>query len=370
MSSGEVDPIFRYNGAMAGYRKWLVIRLIALTVIGIVTYSPLSHHAPPRQPLSPVIAIETKPVAEEADDGVNLAVIETETPVNSNETTTEQMTAQPVEADIPVTLSGWVGTEFGDYVAGELVKLYSPGLKLHYSTFTDDKGRYRFTEIKPGRDYLLKLTPTGPFKLYKRSPIDLSVNEEIHNIVLKAIPHGLLSGTITDPYGRPVAGVELLIYTNDTGNWTGRVVSDAAGTFNLHDFPQGEFHIKTRHQQNLRISGLQFDPGGSQPLWLVIDLGPYSVSGRVHDESGRAFDGAELSLYWELHNNDIRYNSTRSKSADADGVFKFTGIGPGPHEITISVRRGELYKRTITRQVNVGIDSGDLTIVLDTRTGH
>ena len=355
---------------MVTYRKGLVIALIALTAIGIVTYSLLSNHQSPVQPLSPVITIETKPVTEESDGSIDLAATDSETSINGIETTTDLTTAQPVVANVPVTLSGWVGTEFGDYAVGELLKLYSPGLKLHYSTFTDDKGSYRLTEIKPARDYILKLTPTGPFKPYYRSSIDLHDSEGIHNIVLESVPHGLLSGTITDSYDRPVAGVELLIYTNDTGNWSSRVVSDAAGTFNLHDFPQGRYHIKTRHQQNLRISGLHFDPGSPQPLWLVIDIGPHSVSGRVHDESGRAFDGVELSLYWELHDNGIKFYSTRIQSADADGGFEFTNIGPGPHEITISAWRGETYKRTVIRQINVGVDSGDLTVVLDTRTGH
>ncbi len=355
---------------MAAYRKWLIIWLIALMMIGILTYSPISHHDPSGQALSSVIAIETKTVADEAERDLNFSATDTGTSANSNETTTDQTTVQPVGADAPVALSGWVGTEFGDYIADELVKLHSPDLKLHYSTFTDDKGHYRLTEIKPGGDYILKITPTGVFKSYYRSPIDLRDDEEFHNIVLEAIPHGLLSGTITDPYDRPVADVELLIYTNDTGSWTSRVISDAAGTFKLHEFPQGRFYVKSRHQQNLRISGLHFDPGSSQPLWLVIDLGPHTVSGQVHDESGRAFDSVELSLYWEQRNNGIKFHSNRSQRADTNGVFQFTGIGPGPHEMTISVWRGERYKRTVTRQVNVGIDSGDLTIVLDTRTGH
>jgi hypothetical protein len=366
----DLVSIFRYNGAMVTYRKELVICLIALTAIGTVTYSLLTHHQPPTQSLSPVIAIKTKHVAEESDGGVNLAATDTETSINSIETTTDQTTAQPVMADVPVTLSGWVGTEFGDYVIGELVTLHSPGLRLHFSTLTDDKGSYRLTEIKPGRDYILKLTPTGPFKPYYRSPINLRYNEEAHNIVLEAIPHGLLSGTITDPYDSPVASVELLIYTNDTDSWTSRVVSDAAGTFNLYDFPQGRFHIKSRHQQNLLINGLHFDPGSSQPLWLVIDLGPHSVFGRVHDESGRAFDGVELSLYWEQHDNDIKFYSTRIQSADADGRFEFTDIGPGAHVIIISAWRGKTFKRTVIRQVNVGVDSGELTVVLDTQKGH
>ncbi len=355
---------------MVTYRKWPVICLIALIVIGTQTYSLLTNHQPPRQLLSPVIPIKTKPIAEESDSDINLAVNDTDTSINRIEITTDQTTAQPVVADVQVTLSGWVGTEFGDYVIGELLKLHSPDLQLHYSTFTDNKGSYRFTKIKPGQDYILKLAPTGPFKPYYRSPINLRDNEEVHNIVLEAIPQGLLSGTITDPYDHPVAGVELLIYTNDTGSWTSRVVSDVAGTFNLYDFPQGRFHIKSRHQQNLRINGLHFNPGSSQPLLLVIDLGPHSVFGRVHDESGRAFDGVELSLYWEQHDNDIKFYSTRIQSADVDGRFEFTDIGPGAHVITISAWRGEIYKRTVTRQINVGIDSGELAIVLDTRKGH
>lgn len=265
-----------------------------------------------------------------------------------------------------VTLSGWVGTEFGEHIAGETVVLYSPSQKASYSIVTGLSGEFKFIDIKPGWDYILKVSPQGMFKRYTRSQIKLRSDQEVHNIMLEPIPRGILIGRIVDPYERPLSDTELSVTTEEKDSWTTNVITDANGTFSLTGFPIGRFKVAIKGQQTLRATGLNFDPDTGVPVILTIDLGPYNLVGRIYDESGQTFDGADAYLIWALHENSIRTRSTRKVSANASGEFRFTGLGPGNHELVVTAWRGDTFKQTVRRTVNVGVDSTELIIVLNT----
>jgi len=102
------------------------------------------------------------------------------------------------------------------------------------------------------------------------------------------------------------------------------------------------------------------------PANLTIDLGPYNLRGRIYDESGQTLDGADVFLNWALHKNGARFRSTRKVSANANGEFQFTGLGPGNHELVVSAWRGNTFKQMVKQTINVGVDSGELIIVFDT----
>jgi len=265
-----------------------------------------------------------------------------------------------------ITLSGWVGTVFGEYIAGETVVLYSPSQKARYSVVTDISGEFKFIDIKPGWDYVLKVSPQGMFKRYTESQIKLRSNQEAHNIILESIPRGILIGRIVDPYDRPVSNIELSVTTVEKDSWTTKVITDANGTFSVTEFPLGGFKVAIKGQQTLRAAGLKFDPDTGVPIILTIDLGPHNLVCRLHDESDQTFDGANVFLNWSLHENGVRVRSTRKTSADASGQFRFTGLGPGNHELVVTAWSGDTFKQTVRRTVNVGVDSGELIIVLNT----
>ncbi len=102
------------------------------------------------------------------------------------------------------------------------------------------------------------------------------------------------------------------------------------------------------------------------PVTLTIDLGPYNLGGHIYDESGQTFDGADVYLNWVLHESGVRIRSTRKVNADANGEFRFTGLGPGEHELIVSASRGDTFKQTVKQTVNLGVDSGELIIVFNT----
>ena len=360
--------ILRYNVPMTRYRKLLLVSLIGLATIVMVLYGRalVDWYPKQNQPVS------TVSISEKGNE--NQASSQIIPPGNGNQkehpTIEDQLItekSQVITTTIEnITLSGWVGTEFGEYIAGETVVLYSPSQKARYSTVTDISGEFKFIDIKPGWDYILKISPQGMYKRYTKSQMKLRSDQEVHNIILESIPRGILIGRIVDPYDRPVSDIELSVTTVEKDSWTTKVITDANGTFSVTEFPIGRFKVAIKGQQTLRAAGLKFDPDTGVPVILTIDLGPHNLAGRIYDESGQTFDGADVFLNWAHHESGVRIRSTRKISVDASGDFRFTGLGPGNHELVVTAWRGDTFKQTVRRMVNLGVDSGELIIVLNT----
>jgi len=353
---------------MAGYRKLLIVSSIGLAAIVMALYSlplvdwfPMQNH-PPSEVTELERGIENRTSSQNISPGNGNQ--EVQSTIEIQATTEKLQDISPTTRNI--SLSGWIGTEFGEYIAGETVVLYSPSQKARYSIVTGNSGEYKFVDIKPGWDYVLKVSPQGMFDSYIKSQIKLSSDQEVHNITLESIPLGILNGRIVDPYDRPVTNIELSVTTVEKEYWTTNVLTDANGTFSVNEFPKGKFQVAIKGQQNLKATGLKFDPNTGVPVILTIDLGPYNLGGSIYDESGQTFDGADVFLNWALHENGVRTRSTRKVGVNAIGEFQFTGLGPGIHELVVTAWRGNTFKQTVKRTVNVGVDSGELIIVLNT----
>jgi hypothetical protein len=353
---------------MTRYRKLLIVSSIGLAAIVIAFYShPLVDWYPKQnQPVSAVSNSERRDDNQASSQKIPLG--------NSNQevqSTIDGQAIAEISRDINtisknITLSGWVGTEFGESIAGETVILYSPSQKARYSIVTDNSGEFQIADIKPGWDYVIKLYPQGMFKGYTKSQIELRSDQEVHDIILESISVGMLIGRIVDPYDRPVADIELFVTTVEKDYSTTNVLADANGNFRLTEFPKGKFRVVIKAQQFVRATGLKFDPDTGEPVILTVDLGPYNIGGGIYDESGQAFDGADVFLNWSLYENGVRTVSTRKTSVNSTGKFRFTGLGPGNHELIVTAWKGNTFKKTIKRTINVGVDSGELIMVLNT----
>jgi hypothetical protein len=360
--------ILRYNIPMTRYRKLLVVSLIGLTAIVMVLYSyPLVDWYPKQNQTVSIVSISERGDENQSSSrNIPLSNGNQEVqPTVEGQVITEKLQdiTTPIEN---ITLSGWVGTEFREYIAGETVVLYSPSQQTYYSIDTGFSGEFSFIDIKPGWDYVLKVSPQGMFKRYTKSYIKLKSEQEVHNIILESIPRGILIGRIVDPYEGPVSDIELSLTTVEKDSWTTNVITDANGTFSVNEFPIGRFKVAIKGQQSLWADGLQFDPDTGVPVILTIDLGSYNLVGRIYDESGQTFDGADVFLNWALHENGVSIRSTRKVSANTSGEFRFTGLGPGNHELVVTAWGGDTFKQTVKLTVNVGVDSGELIIVLNT----
>ncbi len=353
---------------MARYRKLLVVLPVGLTAIVMVLYShPLvDWYLKKNQPVYTLMESERVAVNPARSQNSPLKDGEQEVPPTIEDQSITEVSQDITPTSQNITISGWVGTEFGENIAFEKVELFSLSQKTYHSVVTGPSGNFKITDLKPGGDYVLKVSPQGLFKRYIKSQIKLRSDQEVHNIVLESIPLGILSGRIVDPYDRPVTGINLLIQAVEAVYWSTNVTTDANGSFSVAEFPKGGFQVVTKGQHLVRATGLNFDPVIAVPVSLTIDLGPYNLGGRIYDESGQTFDGADVFLIWTLNESGVRIRSTRKASADANGEFRFTGLGPGEHELIVSAWRGNTFKQTVKQTVNLGVDSGELIIVFNT----
>jgi hypothetical protein len=361
---------------MARYRKLLIVSPIALAAIVMALYGHQLVDWNPEQ--NQWVSVESgSEQAQQTQAGSQIIPLddgEQEVPLNIEDQSITEVSQNISPTSQNITISGWVGTEFGENIAFETVELFSPSQKTYHSIVTGPSGEFKITDLKPGWDYVLNVSPQGLFKRYTKSQIKLRFDQEVHNIVLKSIPLGILSGRIVDSYDRPVPGINLLIQAVETVYWTTNVITDANGSFSVAEFPKGRFQVvtkgkhpvATKGQHLLRATGLNFNPVIAVPVNLTIDLGPYNLGGHIYDESGQTLDGADVFLIWKSHESGVRIRSTRKASADANGEFRFTELGPGEHELIVSAWRGSTFKQTVKQIVNLGVDSGELIIVFNT----
>ena len=346
---------------MAIYRKLLIASPIGLAATLAVFYSHQLVQLDPDQN-QPTHAIAG---SERSDESL---VGSQDIPRGDGDRPVQSTTEDPHETDTAsknITVSGWVGTEFGENMAGETVILYSPSLRATYSKIANGSGEFKFPDLKPAWDYVLKVSPEGMFKRYVKSPIKLRADQEVHNIVLESIPFGVLYGLVTDPYGQPVSGIGLMLKTAEIDSWYTNVRTDANGAFSVAEFPKGKYQLAIKDQQSLRATGLKFDPDSGAPFNLTIDLGFYKLRGHIFYESGQTFDGANVVLNWEKQEKGVRIHSTRKVSADDAGEFQFTQLGPGDHDLIATAWRvdsfGQIIKQTVRQTVNIGVESGEVS---------
>ena len=360
--------VTRYNLLMGRFRKFFLVCLVGIVVIVLVFFNhPLvDRYSEPNQLGSEFFETERLDANQIGSQDVQSGNDEQDAPQPTESQATTELLREIVTTSDHVTLSGWVGTEFGEIVGGETVVLHSPSQKTHYSMDTSASGEYKITDIKPGWDYILKVTPRGQFNSYTKTQLKLSADQEVQNIILEPISLGTLTGRIVDPYDRPVTGLELFVTTVEKEYMTTNVVTDTNGDFSVAEFPKGKFQVATRGQHTIKATGLIFDPGTNVPFILTIDHGPYNLRGDVFDESGQTFDGTDVILIRAIHKNGISMRSTRKVSTDARGEFRFNGLGPGKHELVVSAWRRDTFKKTIRKTVNVGVDSGELIVLVNT----
>ena len=263
-----------------------------------------------------------------------------------------------------VVVWGTIETDLGEVVAGETVAFYSESLNERFATISGSNGEFVITDIKAATDYRVTVSPRGMYKRYTKSPIDLSFNQVVHNIVLETLPVGVLNGRVVDFFDRPVPNFELSIHTEEKDSWSIDVITDESGAFSVIDFPKGGFQVFSGSMQSFTATGLYFDPDEIDPVTLNVDVGPYSLSGHIYDESGKKIDGANVVVVWTAENDGVTSESTRQSVTDTSGAYQFFGLGPGDHELIVFAWGEGAFKRMVRQTVNLGVDSGQVNVVL------
>ena len=111
------------------------------------------------------------------------------------------------------------------------------------------------------------------------------------------------------------------------------------------------------------IEGIRLDAGSDEEVTVVLDNGHDEIRGRVVDEDGLPVAGTSVTLNWFHHENGIRTTARRNTSADAQGYFKFTQLGPGTHRLIVNA---DNYL-PMQRSHDVATQGSDLTVEMSSK---
>ncbi len=257
-------------------------------------------------------------------------------------------------------VTGMVTNEFGNVVVGARIWVNSPSLKTSYRTRSDANGFYAISGIKAGSDYQLTAAVRGLYERYIRKPVAITEGGVTLDITLTSIAGGRVVGNMVDAQGEPVPSFTLLLTSSKAAGRTLPVVGDSAGYFEVDQVPEGRLTFVTRSQPRVSIRGAELTATSEVFVRLVIDWGVHSLMGQVTDISGNPLPGVDAALTWRHEAGAMQSSSSRRTLTDAEGLFRFTQLGPGVHRLDLMANG---FRRYNTR-VDIGGDRGELRIQL------
>ena len=235
-----------------------------------------------------------------------------------------------------VTVSGSLSSSGGS-IAGEKVSLKSASTKRKYDGIADNSGNFIIPDVEIGDDYILWVSPQGPYEFYRRNNFVIPAGG-LSNlaIALKSLGIGSLSGQMIDFSGNPIPNFSLFLQSSSSTTSQLTITGNSAGFFNAENVLEGKLTLGTSALPKLRVSGIELQEGIEKDVDLVLDVGNYAINGQVTDSFGDPIPTANLILIWVYQNNGITYESVHRSSSSSTGDFRFSKLGPGPRTLTIA----------------------------------
>jgi hypothetical protein len=231
-------------------------------------------------------------------------------------------------------VSGTLRTLAGEPISGETVQLESAEVHALHTGRSDERGLFVIRDVKAGAEYSLLVRPRGGYREFWQRGLRVPPEGLELDVVLEPSGRGRLRGRVVDVEGQPLPELVLWVRSAALDAAPSRLETDASGYFTLEDAPAGPLAVTTGGSPNV-VRGPTLAPGTTLELELVVDHGEHELPGRVVDERGDPLAGAELDLSWSHESGDAHSTAMRRLRSDADGSFRFEGLGPGPHRLVV-----------------------------------
>ncbi len=304
--------------------RWTALLTLLLALLALVAYS-FSLREPTLDPGPPPIADRFDPRLAQDDMSPSSGPDR-----RAGETAGSSSSATDLPRNIR-QLEGRIVDADGNPIAG--IPIYLRTLDRDQQGFvmrsaaSDDGGRFRIDGLEPDRRYNLFTEEMSGWPGYRLEAFTLSELALPFEIVLERYAVTDLEGTVIDLESLPIADFTLSISSLTTDIHARTVTSDASGTFRVPDFPAGELQVFTAAPDYFRIQGLRADADAYRYLTLVIDRGPYRLSGRVLDAGGAPLANSRITLNSVVAGLEYYSHAYRTRLTDADGRFSFDQLG-------------------------------------------
>lgn len=242
---------------------------------------------------------------------------------------------------------------------------WSPDAPRHNAT-TDSEGRFQFEALGAGP---WTIDIAGEQLAEDVDAIRLGPGEE-RQIELRLRAHARLAGVVTDPYGEPVAGAEVLVQPRDpAGQVTGThhgARTDAGGAYDAYRVPSGPARIVARHPDYRDGVAEVVIEGGTNVVDLKLQPG-WEISGTVSTAAGSPVALARVEAHPvepplsldELADAQRQVLPRLQLEAvtDEDGTYRIGGLDDGRYELRA---HADGYARAASGHLPVRIDGGSV----------
>ena len=225
-----------------------------------------------------------------------------------------------------------------------------PGQRQVFVATTDSSGNYKITGINSG-EYQIYVQSTGWVTQYwqnanfyssvKVTSVPVAVTSNITGINFTLEKSGIISGTVTDASGKPLAniGVDIKIANSNTSYL---LPTDQNGFFSSqgNNFPLGSYTVSapdvTRQysqddsyitkSEQVTMSAKTPDAKGTN---FTLDIGG-SISGQVRDENNQPISGVDMSAYV----SGVTGPEVSTAWTDTSGHYQIKGLASGNYIIS------------------------------------
>lgn len=264
-------------------------------------------------------------------------------------------------------------------------------------TLTDSDGAYVFNKVGPGT-YAVVANHAGfvSVSIYSdqafdsAETFDVGSAETVDKIDVRLVPAGVISGTVSDEDGQPMATV--MVEAMRLGYARGgrrmetsqlRVFTDDLGNFRLYGLPQGNYFVRAEAtnvsmQTGKLASRLAYYPGtadveNAQPLRITpgneasgirLSVGPlsvYSITGNIIESTGLAGQGRYRVMAMDVADlaNGGRFTAVVS---GAGGSFTLGGLPTGNYAISANLLEqgsNKVSERNVSGHATVRVTEND-----------
>ncbi|MBD3266554.1 hypothetical protein GF373_07770 [bacterium] len=268
-----------------------------------------------------------------------------------------------------LTVSGSVVTQSGEPVRGAEVTV----AKLASAkTSTDADGLFTLRNIPTysqgytvlPRDFTLQLLAThADHGTGQSDPLPANPSQSVENITIVLFDSCSLSGTIADPAGTPIPGVQIQL-RDIIQNQVKESQTDANGRFALANIPsvaQPDRRFRGTHILNIRKEGyetkhmeLVFQPGENKTLAIELENGNM-IRGYVSDKNRKPLGGVQVTAFMDQ-------GGTLATTTDETGIYQFNSLPAGNYDLKFRLSSTPSLSAYLY-QVPAGSDDANATLV-------
>ncbi|MCI0585683.1 MAG: carboxypeptidase regulatory-like domain-containing protein [Planctomycetes bacterium] len=234
---------------------------------------------------------------------------------------------------------------------------------------TDAEGKFQFSGVAEGKTLSAAVEASG-FLPLTAPPFTVAKGERKDVGEIRLTREGIVTGTVTDPDGHPVAGARVSIEIDPARMFRAPLLfqeekADEQGRYRLGGLPEGKVRVLASADgwREGRSEEVDARPGATVERVDVRLLSGRAIAGRIYSRDGKPLAGAQVFAVPDEGSGPARRSFSVWRRdgvrTDASGRYELSGLAEGTYRVEAEA---EGFAHGSLPAVSVGNSSADLTL--------